>query len=113
MPITRAQAKLLGLQVVRLLTFDLELGHPRRPKPKEPQPNIIYSLDELEISVKVVKPTDKRKPDDVFVCEKTGIPLRPVYYDEQKGQILRAVPISWREGVPYYDYRTATTQAGD
>jgi len=113
MPITKAQAKLLGLRIVRLLCWDIELGHPRRPKPKEKQPNVIYSLDELEISTKVVKPAGKRKPEDIVTCEKTGLPLRPLYYDAPTGKMLRAVPISWREGVPYYDYRDATTKAGD
>lgn len=112
MPITRKQVELLGLSVVRLLCWDIELGHPRRPKPREKQPNIIYSLDELEISTKVVKPTGKRKPEDVVICEKTGLPLRPVYWDNQKGKILRAVPINWREGVSYYAYRDATSGAG-
>jgi len=113
MSITKKQAKLLQLPVVRLLCWDLELGHPRRPKPNERQPNIIYSLDDLEISTKVVKLSDKRKPEDVVTCEKTGLPLRPVYWDDQEGKILRAIPISWREGVSYYEYRDATSRARD
>ena len=113
MPITKKQAGLLGLRIVRLLTWDLKLGNPRRPKKGEPQPNIIYSLDELEVSTKVVAPTRKRKPEDIVTCERTGLPLRPLYYDPPTGKMLRAIPISWREGVPYYDYREATSPAGD
>ena len=105
MPITKKQAKLLGLRVVRLLEYDILLGHARRPKKHEPQKNIVYSLDEFEIHTKVVSKTHKRKPDDVVFED--GIPLRPLYYDEKVGRILRAFPISWREGVPYYDYRDA------
>ena len=105
MPITKKQAKILGLRVVRLLEYDVTLGHPRRPKKNEPQNNIIYSLDDFELSTKVVRKTKRRKPDATFICEKTGLPLRPLYYDEKMGMVLRAIPISWRYGVPYYDYR--------
>jgi hypothetical protein len=113
MPITKKQAKILELRIVRLLCWDIEAGNARRPKLKEDQPNIIYSLDDFEISTKVVKPTGKRKPEDIITCEKTGLPLRPVYWDDREGKVLRAIPISWREGVPYYDYRDATTGARD
>lgn len=113
MPITKKQADLLGLSIFRLLCWDVALGGPRRPKLKEKQPNIIYSLDEFEIATKVVKPTGSRKPEDIVTCEKTGIPLRPLYYDDRVGKVLRAIPISWRDGVSYYDYRDATRRAGD
>jgi hypothetical protein len=105
MALTKKAAAAMGLRIVRLLEFDFSLGHPRRPKPKEPQNNIIYSLDELEVSVKVAVPNKSRKPKDVRVCEKTGLPLRPIYYDETVGKLLRAVPVSWREGVPYHEYK--------
>ena len=111
MPLTEKEARALGLPVQRLITWDFEIGNPRRLRKGEKPETLVYSLDDLEISTKVQKHTGARKPDDVIQCERTGLPLRPLYYEPEKGMVMRAVPISWRIGVPYLQWREAVANA--
>jgi len=105
MSIAREEAERLGLQIERLLTWDFGKGMARRLAEGELPDRILYGLDELEISNKLVARGDQEFPEDIVTCEQTGLPLRPLYIHLPSGRIKRAVPISWGEGVDYYDYR--------
>jgi hypothetical protein len=113
MPLTEKEARALGLPVRRLITWDIENGCARRLQKGESPDSLVYSLDGLEISTKVQKHTGARKPVDVIQCERTGLPLRPLYYEPDRGMVMRAVPISWRVGVPYLQWREAIENADD
>jgi len=110
---TRKEAERLGLPLVYLLTFDLELARPRRLKEGEIPMNLLYSLDELEVGTKVLKRDPMLAvPPDTVTCETSGLPLRPLHIDLlDTGSILRAVPISWNEGVDYYKWKAAVEGA--
>lgn len=113
MPLTEKEARALGLPVRRLITWDIANGNARRLKKGEAPETLVYSLDGLEISIKVQKHTGARKPEDVIQCARTGLPLRPLYYEPKKGMVMRAVPISWRVGVPYLQWRETVENVDD
>ncbi len=105
MAATHDEAARLGLDVVRLLTWDIEKGMPRRLAEDENPERLLYGLDELEVSTKALPNDGSDVPADIFTCPNTGLPLRPLYLHLASGRVLRAVPISWNEGVDYYAYR--------
>lgn len=103
----RKEAEQLGLPLVQLLTFDTKLARPRRLKVGEVPQNLLYSMDELELGTKVFKRDPMLAvPPETFPCPNTGLPLRPLHIDTaETGSILRAIPISWNEGVDYLKWK--------
>jgi len=51
--------------------------------------------------LKVQQKNDDPLPPEAIVCERSGLPLRPLYLDRKTGIAKRAIPISWTEGVDY------------
>ena len=107
MPVlSRKEAKELGLELHRLLTWDGELGNPRRLQVGEVVVNLVYSLDEFQLSTKVHKRTLDNVPPETLTCGEIGLPLRPMYVDLNDGRTKRAIPISWNEGVDYVEWKS-------
>jgi hypothetical protein len=104
-PLTRKEAEELGLEVYRLVTWDFEKGNPRRTQEGEVVTHLLYGLDDLEIGTRLLKRTLEAIPPDVLQHEATGIPLRLLYVNLKDGILKRAVPISWNEGVDYYEWK--------
>ncbi len=107
MTVSRKEAEELGLEVHRLLTWDFDLGNPRRLKVGEVAQQLLYSLDDLQLSTRVYKRTLDSVPPDTLTCAQTGLPLRPLYINAKDGIVKRVVPISWNEGVDYLDWQAA------
>lgn len=73
-------------------------------KTEEPT-NLLYGLDNIEFPKVHTRNDFDEVPPDILVCERTGLPLRPLYFDHTTGIAKRAVPISWKEGVDYAEWR--------
>jgi len=106
MPITREEAGELGLEIYPLISWCFDLGNPRRLKPDEDTENLVYGLDDFQVSTKVYRRTKETTPPDVLTCEQTGLPLRPLYINLKDGIVKRTIPISWNEGVDYYEWKS-------
>jgi hypothetical protein len=107
--LTAQDAALLGLQVHALLCWDLQRSVSVRIRPETVVTHLVYGLDDFQ-GVTLVKVDPTTEPPEVTLCKSgqgySGVPIRPLYWDVAKGMSRRAIPLDWRSGISYDDWRT-------